>query len=178
LLFYGPWIKCIFFSVFFTNKDFNISSEALLGILESAETSADPVDRLLEAAAMGLGREELGPQATYQELVASGQLALLPRSVRSEVVSHYDRMEGLWSVLQDLPRLNDYVTRVTGYMPIEFLDHGRALTEVDRARLSEALATDEELSRTLREIHADLVFADRRFDETLDGAQTLLEALE
>lgn len=136
------------------------------------------VDDLVVAAAMGLDREELGSEVTYQELVASGQLALLPGPARTGIVAHYNQLERLWIALRDLPRINIWVVQLTGYNPIEFVAYGQSLTTVDRVRLSDVLANDPELQRQLRQLHGDLVFAERLFDGVLEGAQQLTDVLE
>ncbi|MDH3206698.1 MAG: hypothetical protein OEO79_08800 [Gemmatimonadota bacterium] len=141
-------------------------------------SSGAHVDDLIVAGAMGLDREQLGSEVTYQELVASGQLALLSGPARSALVAHYNQMERLWVALRDLAKINVRVTQLTGYNPIEFVAYGRSLTEADRARLSEALENDTGLRRELRQLHGDLVFAERLFDEVLEGAQHLVRVLE
>ena len=141
-------------------------------------SSEDPVADLITAAAMGLNREQLGSEVTYQELVASGQLALLPRAARAGVITHYNQLERLWIALSELPRINNRVTQLTGYNPIEFVAYGRSLTEADIARISRALADDDALQRELRQLHGDLVFAERLFDEVIAGAEQLVEILQ
>ena len=162
---------------------FTAAREAALALTDGSATtsrsgSRDSVDDLLVAAAMGLTREELGSQVTYQELVASGHLALLPRSAREGVVAHYNDLEQLWVALRELPRVNNRVTQLTGYNPVEFVAYGRALTAGDEARISEALANDTALHQELRQLHGDLVFAERLFDEVLAGAEHLVQVLE
>ena len=155
-----------------------VAAGSLTGVPGSSSRSGDPVADLLAAAAMGLDREELGPDATYQEMVATGHLTLIQGDVRRGVIAHYDRMERLWRLLQELPRLHDYVAQLTGYLPIEFLAHGQPLTERVAARLAEAIETDPALQQQLGQLHAHLIFADRLFDETLSGAQRLLNDLQ
>jgi len=144
---------------------------------DSESSPEDVAATFLVAAAIGIDREELESDVTYQELIASGQLVLLPDEVRTGVVAFYREMDRLVQALGSLPPLNSLVARTTGYNPIEFLTYGKVLQADDITRLARAFGEDA-VKRELRELHAELVFYDRVFADILAQAEQLLVALE
>ena len=134
---------------------------------------------ILEAAQMGFVPQQLGSDVTYREMVASGQLALIGSpAVRQGLVAYYRNSERLAEALQALPRVNNRVGELTGYLPSEFRTRGRDLTAADRRRLTDELWPDPEFARELRLLNAQLVFNDRVFEQVIDQGRALLASLD
>jgi len=134
---------------------------------------------ILEAAQMGFVPQQLGADVTYREMVASGQLALIGSpAVRQGLVAYYRNSERLAEALRALPRINDRVGELAGYLPTEFRTRGRNLTAADRQRLTDELWPDPEFARELRLLNAQLVFNDRVFAQVIDQGRALLASLD
>ncbi len=171
------------------------SAYELAASMESEASSlADDAffETLFRATQVGFDPQEFS-DVTYQELIASGNFALLrDPEVREGVVEFYRRLdvlvEGL-DELQEVVPINDRVAELTGYYPYVFDVHCvpsaiyacgefRALTAEDRGRLLHHLRQDEQLVLGLRHVHADLVLHDELFANALSVGQELIAELE
>ena len=137
------------------------------------------IAKLAVATRMGFDRQQLASDVTFQELVASGQLALLtqPR-IREGLVAHYRTVERLATTLEELPELNEWVARLTGYYPYVFDGNVGVLTPAELERVGTALAEDPGVLADLNQLHAQLLLADGLFATAIDGAADLLSLVE
>ena len=124
------------------------------------------VDNFILAGQTGFDAEEMASDVTYNELVVSGRLNLIDdHSLRESVVAYYRGSQRLAAGLQSLPRINYVVGSLTGSLPVEFSGFGEELTSGDRARLLQALKNDPQLVRSIRQLHSELTFMHRLFED-------------
>jgi len=152
-----------------------------VGLQGAGDLSSGPdlIAKLAVATRLGFDWQQLESDLTFQELVASGQLALLTEQpVREGLVQHYRTVERLGTALEELPPLNDWVGRLTGYYPYVFDGNLGALTSAELERLEAALTEDPAVLADLNQVHAQLLFADRLFATAIDQAEDLLALME
>ena len=150
------------------------------------------LETLFRATQVGFDRQEFS-DVTYQELVASGNFALLrDPGVREGVVEFHRALDQLVEILDELPKevpINDRVAELTGYFPYVFdmdcvpsalfaCGEARALTVADRGRLLRRLRQDEQLILDLRHVHAELMLSDEVLASTLSFGEELIAELE
>jgi len=128
-------------------------------LLDAGPPPADE-DHLLEAfltaSETGFSPQMLGPDATYLELVASGQLALLTDpALRTRIVRYYDQFDRLSQLLDRHENLNRIVGEVTGRMPREF-ESADDLSPEERDDLLRELRERPDALRMVRLQRADL----------------------
>ena len=137
------------------------------------------VDNFILAGQTGFDAEEMASDVTYNELVVSGRLNLIDdHSLRESVVAYYRGSQRLAMGLQTLPRVNYVVGSLTGSLPVEFSSFGEQLTPGDRARLLQALKNDPQLVRTIRQLHSELTFMDRLFEDLATQGLGLLSLMD
>ena len=165
--------------------EFAVVAESARALAESQDADTRPlpddelIAALLAAAQMGFDPEQLGSDVTYRELVASGQLALLSSpATRQGLVAYYRESERLANGLESLPPINERVGELTGYLPTEFLNEGRALSVADRQRLIQELWSEPGISKELRLLNAELTFYDRVFAQVIAQGQQLIADLD
>ena len=175
-----------------------VIAAAAYELARSMEGDASPLsddaflETLFRATQIGFDRQEFS-DVTYQELVASGNLALIrDPGVREGVVEFHRRLDALIEILDELQRvvpINDRVAELTGYFPYVFDVHcvpselfscgeSLALSMEDRGRLLRRLRRDEQLVLDLRHVHAELVISDLVFASTLSFGEELIAQLE
>ena len=137
------------------------------------------VEHLIVAAQTGFDQEEMASDVTYNELVVSGRLNLIrDHSLRESVVAYYRGAQRLSAGLQRLPAVNYVVGALTGALPIEYSSFGEKLSEVGRDRLVQALQSDSELVRDIRQLHSELTFNDRLFEGLISHGRQLVVSME
>jgi len=155
---------------------------AVIDVLDGEASTSDNntlVDNFLVAAQTGFDEEEMASDVTYNELVVSGRLNLInDHSLRESVVAYYRGAQRLSSSLNGLPGINYAVGSLTGYLPIEYLTFGEQVSANDRKRLLEALQSDSELVRDIRQLHSELTFLDRQFESLISQGRQLVTLLQ
>lgn len=137
------------------------------------------VANFIIASQTGFDQEEMASDVTYNELVVSGRLNLISdHSLRESVVAYYRGAQRLSFALQSLPKVNNIVGALTGYLPIEYSAFGEELSAGGRERLIEALQSDPKLGRDVRQLHSELTFHDRLFESLIAQGRQLLTLME
>ena len=158
------------------------AAKEVIGVLDGDSTligDRSLVENFIVAGQTGFDQEEMASDVTYNELVVSGRLNLIDNhSLRESVVAYYRGAQRLAFGLQSLPRINYFIGSLTGYLPIEYSDFGEGLTEGDRSRLLDALQSDPELAKDLRQLHSELTFHDRQFESLISQGRQLVTLLD
>lgn len=139
------------------------AQSAILSLVERLDTSGEQVladdsavDRFLVAAQVGFERSQFGPDVTYRELIASGQLHLVQDPLtREAIVEYYNSLDQVQAQASRVFPLQTQVARLTGHLPFEINSEHASLSEEDRLRLLELLQSGD-LLPDLREAHSDL----------------------
>lgn len=154
------------------------SARIVIDTLDGEQESVDEqllVEHLIVAAQTGFDQEEMASDVTYNELVVSGRLNLIrDHSLRESVVAYYRGAQRLSFGLQRLPAVNYVVGALTGALPIEYSTFGEELSADGRDRLIQALQSDPELVRDIRQLHSELTFNDRLFESLISQGRQLL----
>ena len=139
------------------------AQSAILSLIDQLDLSGEAVlagdsvvDSFLLAARLGFQRNQFGPDVTYRELVASGQLHLIQDPLtREAVVEYYSILEEVQAQASRIVPLQTQVARLTGHLPFEFIVGYASLSAEDRRRLLELLRSSDMLP-DLREANSDL----------------------
>ncbi len=114
------------------------------------------VDSFLVASTVGFEPDQFGPDVTYRELIASGQLRVIEDPLtREAVIDYYSALDRVKAQASQVVPLQTQVARLTGHLPFEFSSGDASLSEADHRRLLELLRGSDVLP-DLREAHSDL----------------------
>jgi len=145
------------------------------------DRSAVPRDSLpdlfLLSAQTGSSPDQLGSDATYRELIASGQLHLLHDPVtRERVVDYYAAIDQVQSFEESMFRMHRVVGEITGYLPYQLLRGNPRLTSQQRERITHELRRPE-LIREVPEVHAQMEMLLGMIDNLREKGDSLRSSL-
>ena len=134
-------------------------------------------DLFVVSAQTGTSPDQSGPDATYRELVASGQLHLLHDPVtRERVVDYYAAIDQVQSFEESMFPMHKEVGAITGYLPYQLLRGNPRLTSQQRERITHELRRPE-LIREVREVHAQIEMLLGMIDNLREKGDSLRSSL-
>lgn len=139
------------------------AQSAILSLVDRLDASGENVpagdsvvDSFLVASRVGFQPAQFGPDVTYRELIASGQLRVIQDPLtREAVIDYYSALDQVKAQASEVVPLQTQVARLTGHLPFEFIDGDASLSEEDHRRLLELLRGSD-LLPDLQETHSDL----------------------
>lgn len=135
-------------------------------------------DVLLQSAFVGFTAGQLGTDATYRELVASGQLRLLGGpALRRHVLSYYTAFDQAQDYARRIFPIYQQIARLTGHLPYQLLAGNPPPTPADRARIVRYLQEDPGRVPDLRELHSDVAMLLFMMDRLRVQGDSLLASL-
>ena len=157
------------------------ASARLVGYLEDGRSPA-PTDSLarlfLLSSVVGFAPGQLGSDATYRELIASGQLGLLGDPVlRRRLLTYYGALDEVRAFIDRMPPMYDQIARLTGTLPYRLLRDDPPLSTGDRTRLARELEVNRGMVPELRQAHADITMVLETMDYLKADGDSLLASL-
>ena len=156
--------------------------EQLIGVLESRDPVVDTAAFLAltaQAGASGFDRDGLVYSATYDELIATGNLGIIRnRELRRHIVEHFRVARTLVEDVEELPmEYNVRLKSLTGLRPAAYPAASGPYSHQTIDRVLRELLGNEEVLSELRHFQAE--FAEGSFfQEALNAIDELLSRLD
>ena len=153
----------------------------LIGLLEAKGPVVDTtefLDLAIKAGRSGFSRDVVMYGATYDELLATGNLGLIrDPTLRQSIVEHFRGARVLVEELEELPLgYNARFKSLTGHRAARYATGSLTLSPEASARLLFQLPGDERVLAELRHFQAELA-GGRFFQRALESIDDLLEEL-